>query len=203
MSDRHGSQAAGRTATRTAILGGSFDPVHLGHLFVADEVLNRFEYERVVFVPAHIAPHKGVASAAASDLRLRMLALAIEGPGQLELETFELDRGGISFTVDTIRYLIGSGSVTDRPGLIIGADLVDGFESWREVDEIERLADIILVRRPGFSGADFDRRHQTMDNLELDISSREIRERIRAGRPYRFLLPQKVVEYIELNGLYR
>jgi len=203
MSDRDGSQPARRTATRTAVFGGSFDPVHLGHLFVADEVLNRFEYERVIFVPAHIAPHKGVASATASDVRLRMLALAIEGYGQLELETTELDRGGISFTIDTIRYLIESGSVAGRPGLIVGADLVDGFESWREVDEIERLADIILVRRPGFTGVEFARRHRTMDNLELDISSREIRQRIRAGRPYRFLLPHKVVECIELNGLYR
>ena len=203
MSDQHGSQPARRTATRTAIFGGSFDPVHLGHLFVADEVLNRFDYERVIFVPAHIAPHKGVASATAPKLRLRMIELAIEGHDQLELETIELDRRGVSFTIDTIRYLIESGSVADRPGLIVGADLVDGFETWREVDEVERLADIILVRRPGFTGVEFVRRHRTMDNLELDISSREIRERIRAGRPYRFLLPQNVVECIELNGLYR
>ncbi len=190
-------------SSRTAIFGGTFNPVHLGHLFVADEVLDRFDYERVVFVPAHIAPHKGEVPEASPKARLEMLALAIEGSAQFGLESFEMDRGGVSFSIDTIRYLIESGSVAGRPGLIVGADLVDGFEDWREVDEIERLADIILVRRPGFSGADFRRRHRTITNLELGISSHELRDRIRAGRPFRFLLPQSVVEYIELNGLYR
>ena len=177
--------------------------MHLGHLFIADEVLDQFDYERVVFVPAHLAPHKDEAPEVSPGARLKMLALAIEGKTQFGLESFELDRGGVSFSIDTIRYLIETGSVAGRPGLIVGADLVDGFDDWREVDEIERLTDIILVGRPGFSGADFRRRHRTVNNLELGISSRELRERIRAGRPFRFLLPQNVGEYIELNGLYR
>ena len=190
-------------SSRTAIFGGTFNPVHLGHLFAADEVLDRLDYERVIFVPAHIAPHKGEAPEVSPKARLEMLALAIEGKAQFGLESFEVDRGGVSFSIDTIRHLMKAGSVAGRPGLIVGADLIDGFEDWREVAEIERLTDIILVRRPGFSGADFRRRHRAVNNLELGISSRELRDRIRAGRPFRFLLPQSVVEYIELNGLYR
>ena len=190
-------------SSRTAILGGTFDPVHLGHLFVAEEVLDRFDYERVVFVPAHIPPHKSEVQGASPAARCEMLALAIEGHSRFRLEIFEMDRGGVSFTIDTIRYFIESGSVSDRPGLVIGSDLVDGFESWREVDEIERLTDIILVRRPGSSTTGFRRRHRIIDNLELGISSHEVRERIRASRPFRFLLPEKVAGYIELNGLYR
>lgn len=165
--------------------------------------MDRFDYERVIFVPAHLPPHKSEGPVVSPAARLEMLNLAIGDHSRFGLESLEIDRGGVSFTIDTIRYFVESGSLTGRPGLVVGADLIDGFETWREVDDIERLADIILVRRPGFSGGRFHRRHRTIDNLELGVSSRELRARIRAGRPYQFLLPQKVVEYIELNGLYR
>ncbi len=197
---------------RTAIFGGSFDPVHNGHLFVAEEVLNQLDYDRVLFVPARVPPHKSEAPRASADQRLHMLSLAIRDNPSFTVDTFEIARDTVSFTIHTVRHLLEAGSVEGRPGLVIGADLIQGFEQWREADEIERLTDIILVRRPGEPDPSrsrleeppsFKRKHTSLDNLTLRISSSEVRERVRAGKPYRYLLPPSVYEYIETNGLYR
>jgi nicotinate-nucleotide adenylyltransferase len=195
---------------RTALFGGTFDPVHVGHLFVAEEVLDQLEYERILFVPARVPPHKRAAPQASGEQRVQMLSIAIGDNQRFALDPFEVNREDVSFTINTLRHLIDSGTVEGRPGLIIGEDLVAGFDSWREADEIERLADIILVRRPPEKGmpatgheGSFARRHTSIDNLTLRVSSSEIRERVSSGRPYRYLVPSGVHEYIEANGLYR
>jgi nicotinate-nucleotide adenylyltransferase len=203
MGDGFGRTASGRTPSRTAIFGGTFDPIHLGHLLVAEEVVSQFNYQRVVFVPARISPHKSSGPVVAVSDRLQMIHLALGRNERFELDRCEIDREGPSYTIDTVRHFLESGSVAGRPGLIVGADLVDAFETWREVDELELLVDIILVRRPGFDGAGLHRRHRTMENRELDVSSSELRRRISEGLPYQSLLPERVSEYIELNGLYR
>lgn len=187
---------------RTAILGGTFDPVHIGHLFMADEVLARLDYEQIRLVPARVPPHKQDAPGADASHRLQMLELAVEGRDQFVVDRFEVDQDGVSYTVKTLEYLISSGTVTGRPGLIIGEDLVPGFERWRDADRVADLADLILVRRPGTSGDRFGRKHRSIDNLMLDISSTQIRTRVREGLPYRYLVPPTVYDYIRRHGLY-
>lgn len=185
------------------MLGGSFDPVHIGHLLMADEVLARLSYEQIRFIPAHTPPHKRGAPAASAEQRLEMLRLATADRAEFVVDSFELDQQGVSYTVNTLRYLTRSSEVTERPGLVIGEDLVAGFSRWRAAEEIEALADVILVRRPGGNPARFDRRHTLIDNLPLDVSSTEIRSRVGEGLPFRYLVPPGVYEYIRDHGLYR
>jgi nicotinate-nucleotide adenylyltransferase len=188
---------------RIAMLGGTFDPVHLGHLLMADEVLARLEYDQVRFVPARIPPHKPDQAMTESAHRLRMLELATAGRDEFVVDDFEVRSEGVSYTVRTLRHLISDGKIDGRPGLIIGEDLVEGFERWHEADAIEELADIILVRRPGQPETHFSRRHILLDNLMIGISSTEIRERLVSGLPTRYLLAPAVFAYIEEQGLYR
>ena len=187
---------------RTAILGGTFDPVHVGHLLMADEVLARLDYEQVRFIPTRVPPHKREAPVADAKQRVEMLRLALADRREFVVDTFEIDEQGVSYTVRTLRHLVASEEVTGKPGLIVGEDLVAGFDSWRGVEEIEELADLILVRRPVSGAPEFDRPHTRVNNVLLDISSTEIRERVRDGLPYRYLVPPPVFGYIESNGLY-
>lgn len=188
---------------RTAVLGGTFDPVHIGHLLMADEVLSRCNYERILFVPNRIPPHKDRIPDATPAQRLAMLELAIRDREEFAVDTYEIERGKVSYTVDTLEHLYASGTVTGRLGLIIGEDLVDGFDRWRDVDRVTEMADLILVRRPGNGSVRFRRVHTLIDSLSVDVSSTEIRDRISSGWPFRYLVHHRVYDYIEKQGLYR
>ena len=169
---------------------------------MADEVLARLDYEQVRFIPTRVPPHKREAPVAEAKQRVEMLRLALADRREFVVDTFEIDEKGVSYTVRTLRHLVASDEVTGKPGLIMGEDLVAGFDSWRGVEEIEELADLILVRRPVSGAPEFDRPHTRVNNVLLDISSTEIRERVRDGLPYRYLVPPPVFGYIESNGLY-
>ncbi len=184
------------------MLGGTFDPIHIGHLLIADEVLARLGYEQIRFVPAYTPPHKRSSLTTDDRHRLEMVRLAVDDRREFVVDTFELDERGVSYTVSTLRHLVDDPSVDGRPGLIIGEDLVAGFDRWYRVEEIVELADLILVRRPGGSGVEFPRAHTLIGNLPLDVSSTEIRDRVRDGLPYRYLVTPVVFEYIRRNGLY-
>ena len=117
---------------RLAMLGGSYNPIHVGHLLLADEVCHRLGYDKILFVPVNIPPHKELALGAASWQRLDMIELAISGNPHFVVETCELERGGISYTYDTLEYLGKkyANKMEGKLGLIMGDDLVDGFEEW-------------------------------------------------------------------------
>jgi len=185
------------------MLGGTFDPVHIGHLLMADEVLARLHYERILFVPTRVPPHKRTGPAADGADRLRMLELAVADRPEFVVDPYEIERHGVSYTVTTLEHLVARGDVSGRPGLIIGEDLVEGFDRWRDVDRVTELADVILVRRPGPGGHSLRREHRLIDNLTLEVSSTEIRDRVRTGMPYRYLVTPGVYDYIRRRGLYR
>lgn len=186
---------------KIAILGGSFDPVHVGHLFVAEEVRINLGYDRVVFVPAYQPPHKNDAPAAGAEHRVRMLELALDGREDFLIETWEIDNRGVSYTIDTVGHLYDRHSVDGRLGLIIGDDLVGGFHTWKGAAELEDMVDIIVAAREGKTAADF--RHSTIDNSPLPVSSSEVRERVRTGKAYRYLVPEPVYGYIRTHALYK
>ncbi|TVQ23668.1 MAG: nicotinate (nicotinamide) nucleotide adenylyltransferase [Spirochaetaceae bacterium] len=188
---------------KIAMLGGTFDPIHIGHLMIADEVRARLGYDRIVFVPAYSPPHKSGAPLATADQRIGMIEASLRGRPEFELERFEVDQRGVSFTVETLRHLARCGRGADRPGLIIGQDLVGGFETWREVDAIVEMSDLIVVGRPGESGTGLVRPHRTIDNPLLDISSTEIRRRVAESLPYRYLVHPGVFDFIARERLYR
>lgn len=202
---------------RIGILGGSFDPVHLGHLGVARAVADALALDRVRLMPAAQAPLRDASVRASGEQRAAMLRLALaelaesEGERRLEVDETELRRGGVSYTVDTLRAL-RSARPADEFIWIVGADQLARLGHWREPEELARLAEWAAYARPGFAWANLAEpavrglrvlRVEPAGGALWDVSSSDIRARLARGEDVRGRLPDKVVEYIRENGLYR
>lgn len=192
---------------RLGLLGGTFDPPHLGHLIAAQDALEALSLDRVAFVPAARPPHKRDRQVTEAAHRLAMLRLAIGDDPRLALEPLELGRDGPSYTVDTVRELAARG---DQLFLLMGTDQWNEFGSWREPQEICRLAAIGVLRRAGESAGGNDGQEATSPGsvhdvpvTRIDISSTLVRRAVAEGRSIRYLVPDAVAAYIEANALYR
>lgn len=200
-------------AGRLGVLGGTFDPIHFGHLIAAEVVRDQFELERVLFVPAARPPHKASQRVTPAEHRLAMVRLAVSGNPYFEVSTIEIARPGASYTVDTVRTLRRQIGPAGRLYLIIGADSVLDLPTWKDPLEILEYCDILAVTRAGYDGRGFDRMVDRMVKAggavhrvtipEVFISSSEIRKRISEGRSIKYLVPDAVGEYIGRTGLYR
>ncbi|MBN1596018.1 nicotinate-nucleotide adenylyltransferase [candidate division FCPU426 bacterium] len=200
------------TGVRIGVFGGTFDPIHLGHLRVAEEVAERFRLGRVIFVPAGIPPHRRQPETS-SQHRLNMVRCAISGNTQFTTSPLEMQRPGKSYTVETLQYLSRL-HPKDVFYLIVGADQMVKLRKWYQSEQLFHYCRIIGISRPGTPldhlqariTADFPPEH--VQNIflfsvsALDISSTEIRRKIREGRSIRYLVPQKVLQYISLHKLY-
>lgn len=188
---------------RTVILGGTFNPPHIGHLFLAEEVARQFGYERVLLVPSHRPSHKEVDEGVGPWERWEMVAAACEGSDLLVADDCEIQRGGVSYSIDTVESVLRKGGLTGRPGLIIGDDLFRTFPTWKSSARLLELCDLIVAHRESPERLDYPYPHLYADNKILPISSTEIRARVRGGLPWRWLVPDPVYRYIEAKGLYR
>jgi nicotinate-nucleotide adenylyltransferase len=186
-----------------AILGGTFNPVHIGHLCLAEEVRSAFGYDRIILVPAAIPVHKDAAPVIPGAHRLAMLRLAAADSDGLLVDDGELVRGGLSWTIDTVAELVPRYGITGRPGLVIGDDLARGFSAWKDAERLSRSVDLILARRTGERHAEFPWPHRVVMNPLIAISSSDLRRRIAEGRSIRHLTPDAVAAYIAAHGLYR
>jgi nicotinate-nucleotide adenylyltransferase len=187
---------------KLAILGGSFNPVHIGHLYLADTVLSAFAYDRIVLIPAFESPFKpGVPGASPGD-RLDMLAASIAGDPRQTVDPCEINRRGVSYTIDTIKDIIARYRPEGKPGLVIGDDLARDFPKWREAGELARLADIIIARRILSREEDYPYPARQIRNAVMDISSLRVREAIREGKGWRYLVPAEARIIIEDRRLY-
>jgi len=183
---------------RVGLLGGSFDPVHYGHLRAAEWALENLDLRDLRLVPARQSPFKNESLASAED-RLAMLRLATADHESLSVEPCELERASPSYMVDTLKELTSrAGNV--RFVLILGSDAAAGLDQWRDSDEVKRLAEIRVLGRPGNDrpGDEMSRSFQG-----LPISSTAIRTAIREGRSIRYLTPEPVRRYIEEKRLYK
>lgn len=185
---------------RILVFGGSFNPVHLGHLVMAEEVREEFGFDRVLFVPAARSPFKDGSEDPGPGHRLAMLRLALEGNPAFALDDRELSREGASFTIDTIRSLVAEGAIDPRPGLLVGEDIVEGLPRWREIEALRVETEIIVGRRGGEAGP--PGAYRLASNRAIALSSREVRALVAAGRSIRYLVPEPVREYILGEGLY-
>lgn len=204
---------------RIVIFGGTFDPVHVGHLVVARHVAERLAARRVTLMPAAVPPHKAAAGSATGEHRLAMLRLAVEGDALFEVSTLELDRPGPSYTFDTLTQLRGLHGPDAELVWVVGMDMLRDLPGWHRSAEVVELARIVTAARPPapddwpqWGGrlrqrfGDARAAQLTSDVLDtplIDISSTDIRRRVREGRSIRYLTPPGVVEYIERQGLYR
>jgi nicotinate-nucleotide adenylyltransferase len=197
------------------IMGGTFDPIHIGHLAAAEEAREVLGLECVLFVPARVPPHKPDREITAADHRAAMIEVAIAGNDAFSLSRIELDRDGPSYTSDTIEQLARAERDADREPdltLILSVESYQGLADWQEPERILRQARLAVVPRGGFSSADraslVDRfpdlpvRVTILEAPRLRLSSSEIRERVAAGRSIRYLVPDAVIGYIGDHGLY-
>ena len=192
---------------RLAILGGSFNPMHLGHLFLADTVLSALHYDRVVFVPAYKSPFKlaAVGMEETARDRLEMIAAAIAGDPRLTVDPCEIRREGVSYTADTVVDIIRRYAPDGKPGFIIGDDLAADFLQWHKSAEIMAMADIIIARRihpSAAASAPLSYPCTQITNDVMEISSAMIREKIAEGGAWRYLVPPAVRSIIEERGMY-
>ena len=195
---------------RLGILGGTFDPPHVGHLAVAQDACSRIPVDRVLFIPAAVPPHKVGAVSTPAALRMEMVRAAIAGNDRFEASDIELGRAGPSYTVDTLRELTKRQPAAEL-FLLLGADQFRELATWREPEAIAQLATLVLIPR-GTADAEAvmadarrllpDARLATLDATRIDVSSTGIRRRRAAGEPIRYLVPDDVLRVIERDGLY-
>ena len=184
---------------RLGVFGGTFDPVHVGHLAIANAALESIPLDRVVFVLARRSPLKERGPYAGEADRLAMLERAIADEPRFAVSSLELEREGPSYTVETLERLSGA----DELFLILGGDANAEFPRWKDPDRIATLATLVVAERPGAPRRAGAAPIRTFDAPHLDISSRELRARAARGRSLRYLVPDPVHDYIEARGLYR
>jgi nicotinate-nucleotide adenylyltransferase len=194
------------------VIGGTFDPIHLGHLIVAQETCARLDLCRVVFVPAGQPPHKMACAITPAEQRIEMVQLAIAGDDRFGLSRVDVDRAGPCYTVDTIGLLQQAWDGEAEIYFAIGSDSLADLPAWYQPQRLLDLCTIVAVERPGYP-PDLDRLERLLPGAAsriaflraptLDISATEIRERVQSGRPIRYLVPDSVVQYIHAHRLYR
>lgn len=194
---------------RLAVLGGSYNPIHIGHLMLADAVALRYGYDTVAFVPAFLSPFKDGHSGCTAEDRLAMVKLAIADNPAFYCEPCEIQRQGVSYTIDTLKFLKKKFPQCEgKIGLIIGDDLLEGFSGWREAEHIPDYADIIVGNRiidrysteQAASAGKVP--HLRVDNALLPVSSSGIRAAIKEKKSWRYLVPSAVYSYIKEHKLY-
>jgi len=195
---------------RIGVMGGTFDPIHVGHLVAAEEARVRFALDRMVFVPCGQPPHKKDYSVTDREHRYTMTVLATSTNSAFEVSRIEIDRPGPSYTVDTLRELRGAQPQSSLY-FVTGGDGILAVLTWRDPHELVQFCEFIAVTRPGYDLSHLEQaldpelmRHVHLLPIPgIDISSTEIRRRVAAGLPVKYLTPLEVEAYIAKQGLYR
>ena len=194
------------------VLGGTFDPIHNGHLVVAEEVRDQLKLSEVLFVPAGQPWLKPDSPIAAAEHRVQMVRLALAGKPYFKLSTLEIERGGPSYTVDTIAELQAQLGIGDELFFILGWDSLVELPQWKEPARLVKMCRLVAVPRPGYSVPDLkaleaaipglSQQVIVLDKPEIDISASAIRSRVARGLSIRHLVPEAVDRYIHQHGLY-
>ena len=200
---------------RIALFGGSFNPIHVGHLIVARSVAEQLRLDRVIVLPSAVPPHKTAAALVEAEHRAAMVKLAIAEEPAFEFSDFDLTRQGPSYTVDTVAHFREELGLDVLLHWIIGADSLTELATWYRVRALVDSCRIVTAARPGWERIDFDvvrtrlsdehiasLRAGLVETPRIDVSATDIRRRVRAGRSIRFLVPEPVGRYIEEHGLY-
>ncbi|MGZ4293934.1 MAG: nicotinate-nucleotide adenylyltransferase [Solirubrobacteraceae bacterium] len=196
---------------RIGILGGTFNPPHLGHLVAAQEAHRELGLDQVLIVPAGTPPHKPVDDEPGAQHRLELCRLAISDDERFAVSDLELRRDGPSYTVDTLKVL-STRAPSDELFLILGGDIAAGLPKWHEPERVLELATVAIAKRRGTAKSTVDEalaqlrggeRARFFQMPRIGISSTMVRRRVRAGQPIRYFVPDGVMHYIETHGLYR
>ena len=188
---------------KLGLFGGSFDPVHIGHLLVAQAAIEELSLDRLYFIPAAQSPFKTESSHSPATFRLQLLRLALAGKTRCEVDDQEIKRGGVSYTITTLRDYSTHFQQAEL-FYLIGADNVVNLPKWRDAGELARLAEFVAIPRPGDGQTAFPQpfRGRMLKGFPIAVSSSQIRERVRAGLPIEHLVPSAVAEAVRNNRLY-
>ncbi|HOD14663.1 MAG TPA: nicotinate-nucleotide adenylyltransferase [Spirochaetota bacterium] len=191
---------------KLGIFGGTFNPIHYGHLINAEIIRSDYNLDRIILVPARQPVHKSLDGNVQAEERYAMAALAVGGAKETEVSRIEIDREEPSYTITTVHGLLELYPGSEL-SLVIGMDSLAELDGWRESDHLLEHVSVIVMRRPGPGiapgAAPATGRIHYAENPLIDISSTYIRDRIRAGKSVRYLLPDAVIDYIHRKGLYR
>jgi nicotinate-nucleotide adenylyltransferase len=189
---------------KLGILGGSFDPVHRGHLFLAEKVLSALKLDRIIFIPAYRSPFKLDAEGMDKSVkdRIDMLASSIMGDSRFAIDYCEIKREGVSYTINTLEDIIERYAPTGKPVLVIGDDLAEDFPKWRDSGKILKMADIAVARRINSKPVKYPFAHTAIENEIIDISSHEIRRIISEGGDWQSLIPSGAANIVKNRKLY-
>lgn len=192
---------------KLCLFGGTFDPPHIGHLIIGEFAYENLNVEKVLFVPAYIPPHKTSQDFSSPDIRFKMLELSIQGNPHFQISTIELNRKGVSYSIDTIKEIRAKFDLEKNDlFFLVGSDSLIGFHTWKNPEEIISLAQVVVAPRPSFDKEMV--RNNFLDSVRflnapyIDISSSIVRERIREKQSIRYLVTKEVHEFIMKNGLY-
>lgn len=189
---------------RIGLLGGTFNPIHVGHLILAQESWYQLSLKKVVFVPAAMPPHKKIADDVSKEDRLQMVRLALSGDDRFDISTYELDKNETSYSIDTIKYLKKKYGKNTKLFFITGADSAEGLSMWKDIEKILKLTSFVIATRPGWGhDSPYEGMIKRISIPNIEVSSSSIRERAKRGEPIDYMVPLAVAKYIHAKGLYR
>ncbi len=186
---------------RIGILGGTFNPLHIGHLAIAEVAQEQMNLDRVIFVPSYLPPHKRIANLAPAEDRLEIVRLSIKRNSKFEVSDFEVQKGGKSYTIETVRHFQAKFSDA-KLFFIVGGDSAAALHTWKSIDEILEIVSFVVVNRPRHDECVASIPHHSVVLPGIDISSSYVRRRLLQGKSIKYLVPDEVFRYIEQHKLY-
>ncbi|MGA2775767.1 MAG: nicotinate-nucleotide adenylyltransferase [Candidatus Omnitrophota bacterium] len=187
---------------KIGILGGTFNPIHTGHLILAEEAREKLKLNKIIFVPAHLPPHKDNSDIAQAQQRFAMLKLALKGNKHFAVSNIEIKRQGRSYTIDTLKEFKKL-YPNDELFFLIGSDLLKYLDEWKDLGEIIKMVKFITATRPGYPLEKIPTYISTLPIRAVDISAFEIRSAIKKDKSFRYLVPERVFAYIKRKKLYK
>jgi len=190
-------------AKRIGILGGSFNPLHMGHLSIAQAAQEKCKLDKVIFVPTYLPPHRKIKRLASAKDRYEMVRLGVKNNSLFEISDFEIKRKGKSFTIDTVIHFEESFPKGTKLFFIVGADNFSELHTWKNIDEILKIVSFIVVNRPGFKIPKKNFKYHVVTMPGMEICASYIRRVITQGQSIKYLVPEAVFRYIKKNRLYK
>ncbi len=189
---------------RIGILGGTFNPIHMGHLAIAQMSLEKLKLNKILFVPSYLPPHKRITYLASAYDRLQMVRLGIKGNPHFEVLDYEIKRKGRSYTIETVKFLKNIYLRKTKLYFIIGEDSLPYLKSWKQIEEVVKIVSFIVVNRPGYRKrkVPLGIKYHSVVMPGIEISSSYLRQRISQGKSIKYLVPDEVISYIENHQLY-
>lgn len=187
---------------RIGILGGTFNPIHIGHLAIAQVVADKLKLDKVIFVPSNRPPHKPDKNILNAQKRLQMVRLAVRTNSKFGVSDFEVKRPGKSFSIHTVRFLKSRYGKKAKFYFIIGTDVSPTLHTWKKINELTKLVSFVAVSRKGYKKEKSKMPFHRIETDDLGVSSSSLRKRLKAGQSTRYLIPDGVLNFIKKNRLY-